>query len=161
MDIEIRPVTDQDRAWVLEVFQGWGADFVISRGRKMYPANLEGFIARDESGFKVGLVTYEIDGEQCEIVTLDAYRKFQGIGTALIEAVKLAVREMVVNRLWLITTNDNVDAMRFYQKRGFTIAAVHSNTMDEWRKLKPSIPKIGAYGIPIRDEVEFEMLLGE
>lgn len=161
MEITVHPVTPDDGEYVLEVFRGWGADFVVSRGRKMYPASLEGFIARDEEGSNVGLVTYEIDGSQCEIVTLDAFQKYKGIGTKLIRSVIDAIKPVGVNRLWLITTNDNVDAIRFYQKRGFTIAAIHPNTLQQWRKLKPSIPKIGMYGIEIRDEIEFEMLLGE
>ena len=64
-------------------------------------------------------------------------------------------------RAWLITTNDNLDAIRFYQRRGFTIATVHAGAIEQSRTIKPSIPLVGSYGIPIRDEIEFEMLLSE
>jgi ribosomal protein S18 acetylase RimI-like enzyme len=144
---------------VLEVVRGWGADFVVTRGRKVYPTEIDGFIATDESGEKVGLVTYEIIGDQCEIVTLDAFEKTRGIGTALIEKVAETVKQHGCRRLWLITTNDNLEAIRFYQRRGFTIAVIHVNTLAESRKMKPSIPTIGQYGIPLRDEIEFEMWL--
>ncbi len=160
MNFKVEPIAPADREWVLKVIQGWGADFIVSRGRKIYAAELDGFIARTEAGARVGLVTYEIIDDQCQIATLDAFEKFSGIGTRLIEVVKDKIKQAGVKRLWLITTNDNVDAIRFYHKRGFVIAAVHVNALEQSRKLKPSIPKIGFYGISVRDEIEFEMLLG-
>jgi len=159
MNYKIRPVTAAEKDWVRDVYRGWGADFVVTRGRKVYPAETEGFYAIGETGKKIGLVTFEIIGDQCEIVTLDAFEKFRGIGTALIEEVRKVAVERGCRRLWLITTNDNLDAIRFYQRRGFTIAAVHVNALAESRKLKPSIPEIGWHGIPLRDEIEFEMML--
>jgi len=62
-------------------------------------------------------------------------------------------------RLWLITTNDNTLAFRFYQKYGFALVAVHRNAIEKSRRLKPEIPLIGNAGIPLRDEIELEMML--
>ncbi len=160
MDYEVRRVTGTDKGWVLEVVRGWGADFVVTRGRKVYPTEIEGFYAVDGSGKKVGLVTYEVVGDECEMVTLDAFEKFSGVGTVLTEAVRQVATSRGCRRLWLITTNDNLDAIRFYQRRGFTIAAIHVNALAQSRKIKPSIPQIGLHGIPLRDEIEFEMILG-
>jgi ribosomal protein S18 acetylase RimI-like enzyme len=161
MNYTILPVSESDRDWVLEVVRGWGADFVVTRGRKVYPTDIQGFYAVDNSEKRIGLITFEIIGDQCEIVTLDAFEKFRGIGTALIEKVREAAIEQGCRRLWLITTNDNLDAIRFYQRRGFTIAAVHVNALAVSRRLKPSIPEVGWHGIPLRDEIEFEMTLRE
>ncbi|MFH1372843.1 MAG: GNAT family N-acetyltransferase [bacterium] len=161
MAFEIRPVTDDDKEWVLKVVRGWGADFIVTRGRKVYPTEIEGFLAVDESAERIGLATFEIIGDQCEVVTLDAFRKFSGVGTALMEKVRQVAGERGCRRLWLITTNDNLDAVRFYQRRGMTIAAVHVNAIAESRRIKLSIPQIGQHGIPLRDEIEFEMLLGD
>ncbi|MNV93512.1 hypothetical protein D3C71_1882140 [compost metagenome] len=61
--------------------------------------------------------------------------------------------------MWLITSNDNTRAIRFYQKRGLDLKAVHRDAITEARKLKPSIPLIGMDGIPIRHELEFELTL--
>lgn len=159
MPVALHTITDADRPWVLEIARGWGADFIVIRGRKVYPAEIEGLYAVDESGQRVGLVTFEIIDDQCEVVTLDAFSKFQGIGTLLLRrAAQIAIDRGCV-RFWLITTNDNLDAIRFYHRRGMTIAAVHINALAESRALKPSIPKIGMHGIPLRDEIEFEMLL--
>jgi N-acetylglutamate synthase-like GNAT family acetyltransferase len=159
MSIEVRAAEASDRGWMLEVVRGWGADFVITRGRKVYPADLPGFIAEDPKGKKIGLLTYEIVGDQCEIVTLDAFEQFSGIGSALMSRAADTARSAGCKRLWLITTNDNLDAVRFYQRRGMTIAAVHIGAIEQSRRLKPSIPEVGSYGIPIRDEIEFEMML--
>ncbi|MBU0984556.1 MAG: GNAT family N-acetyltransferase [candidate division Zixibacteria bacterium] len=158
-NIRIRPVSDHDRPWVTEIVRGWGADFVVTRGRKVYPQTLAGFLAENDKEEKLGLVTYEIIGDQCEVVTLDALRQFAGVGTALMARVEKAARVEGCRRLWLITTNDNLDAIRFYSRREFTIAAVHVNALALSRKLKPSIPTVGCYGIPMRDEIEFERSL--
>jgi ribosomal protein S18 acetylase RimI-like enzyme len=144
---------------MLETVRGWGADFVVTRGRKVFAAELPAYIVEDKTGQKVGLLTYEIIGENCEVVTLGAFVKFSGIGTALMKRVEDAARKAGCRRLWLITTNDNLDAIRFYQRRGMTIAAIHVNALAHSRKLKPSIPEIAPNGIPLRDEIEFEMPL--
>jgi RimJ/RimL family protein N-acetyltransferase len=106
-----------------------------------------------------GIVTYNIHGDQCEIVTLDSMIENSGAAWANIQAVIDAARKKGCRRLWLITTNDNLQAIKYYQKRGFTIAAIHCNAIENSRKLKPQIPHLGMDGIPIRDEIEFEMML--
>ncbi|UCC16424.1 MAG: hypothetical protein JSU58_08645, partial [Dehalococcoidales bacterium] len=58
-----------------------------------------------------------------------------------------------------ITTNDNTHAIRFYQRYGFKIATIYPNSMEEARKIKPEIPFTGNDGIPLRDEIEFEIHL--
>jgi len=159
MAFAIHPVTELDKPWVLHTVQQWGADFIVTRGRKVYPSAIEGFYAAGETGDHLGLITFEIIGDQCEVVTLDAFTRYSGIGTALLNHVRTVATARGCKRLWLITTNDNVDAMRFYQRRGFVLAAVHVNAIAESRKIKPTIREIGEYGIPLRDEVEFEMWL--
>ncbi len=159
MEFTVRVATEVDHDRILEIIRGWGADFIVTRGRKVFAAELPAFLAEDASGKKLGLLTYEIIGDQCEVVTLDAFVKFSGIGTALMKRVEEASREAGCRRLWLITTNDNLDAIRFYQRRGMTIAAVHVNALVHSRQLKPSIPEVASNGIPLRDEIEFEMAL--
>jgi GNAT superfamily N-acetyltransferase len=104
-------------------------------------------------------VTYHIEGDACEIVSLDSLVEGIGIGAALIEAVKDAALAAGCTRLWLITTNDNLHALRLYQKRGFVLAALHRNALEVSRRLKPQIPLVGLDGIPLRDEIELEMRL--
>ena len=71
-----------------------------------------------------------------------------------------AAREAGCRRLWLVTTNDNVDALRFYQRRGFRLTELQAGAVDVSRAtLKPSIPEVGDHGIPIRDELVLERSL--
>ncbi len=121
-------------------------------------AALPGYLAFEREE-RLGLITFNIEGPACEIVTLDSLREGQGIGTALIDAVKRQAAASGCHRLWLITTNDNLHALRFYQKRGFRLAALHRDALQVWRLIKPEIPVIGMDGIPLRDAVELEMLL--
>jgi hypothetical protein len=63
-------------------------------------------------------------------------------------------------RLWLVTTNDNVDALRFYQRRGFRLAELRPEAVTLSRRaLKPEIPMVGAHGIELRDELELDLEL--
>lgn len=154
----IRAVRPSDRDRIREfVTRQWGADIVITRGRIWQVGGLPGFIA-EVGGEFAGLVTFRIEGEECEIVTLDSLRPGQGIGTDLVADVRRTALQAGCRRLWLITTNDNLHALRFYQKAGFVIAAVYPNSIEEIRKLKP-IPLIGMDGIPIRDEIELTISL--
>jgi GNAT superfamily N-acetyltransferase len=107
----------------------------------------------------VGLATFRLEGDECELVSLDALAQWRGIGSALLAAVAEEATARGSRRLWLITTNDNIDAIRFYLRRGLRLVAVHLAAIDEARKLKPSIPLVGENGIPIHDELEFELRL--
>ena len=57
------------------------------------------------------------------------------------------------SELWLVTTNDNLDALRLYQRHGFHLDRVHPGAVDRARRQKPSIPALGEFGIPLRDEL--------
>ena len=137
------------------MIEQWGAEVVVAHGTIYEPHKLTGFVAAQAAQeLPIGLITYQLQDNQCEIVTLDSLQPRQGIGSALIEAVKDVAKQSDCERIWLITTNDNLKALRFYQKRGFTLAALHRNAIEQARKLKPQIPAIGIDGIPIRDEID-------
>ena len=159
LPLEVRPLTKEDSKWVRQdIIQYWGDEVVVAHGKIYHLDTLPGLVATLK-GNRAGLLTYSIKDQSCEIVTLDSSKPGIGVGTLLISAVTQAAREAGCKRLWLITTNDNLDALRFYQKRGFTLVAVHRNAVDDSRQVKPSIPVIGNDGIPIHDEIELEMLL--
>jgi GNAT superfamily N-acetyltransferase len=140
------------------IAERWGAGFVVAHGQVYYPHELPGAAVR-ESGSLVGLITWHLSRRACEIVTFDSLRPGTGLGTALIEAARSAALAAGCQRLWLITTNDNLTALRFYQKRGFQLAALHRGALAESRKLKPGIPLLGQHGIPLRDELALELSL--
>ena len=153
----IKELDDQYRSWAHNLLtERWGSHFVVSRGRVYEADRLPGFVAFIE-GKPKGLTTYRIINEECEVVTLDSLIGGIGIGTALLDAVKRVAEMRGCQRIWLITTNDNLPALKFYQKRGYRLAAVHRDALTRSRQLKPSIPEIGLDGIPLRDEIELEL----
>ncbi len=154
----VRPFRDGDREWVRETLRELWGETVVSRGVVHDPTALPGFVA-EEGGERVGLLTYRIDGADCEVVTIDAFPAGAGAGTALLDAAGRAARDAGCGRLWLITTNDNLRALRFYQRRGFRLVAVHPDAVERSRALKALIPEIGLDGIPLRDELELELEL--
>jgi GNAT superfamily N-acetyltransferase len=156
---QIRPVNKDDKPWVSSLLaEWWVGPKIVTRGKLHHADELPGFIAMKD-GQPAGLITYNITGDQCEVVTLDSLIEKIGIGVALIDEVKKVAAAKGCQRLWLVTTNDNTKALRFYQKYRFLLVAVHRNAIVQDRLLKPEIPLVGNDGIPIRDEIELEMVL--
>jgi ribosomal protein S18 acetylase RimI-like enzyme len=152
----LRRLTREDLPRLREFWiERWGSDEMIVHGEIFRPEMLDGFVAGDWQG----VVTSVVRGADCEIISLDSLREGQGIGSKLIEAVAAEARKQTCRRVFLITTNDNLRALRFYQKRGFELVAVHRGAVNEARRIKPGIPLTGNDGIPIRDEIELEMIL--
>ncbi|HMF31307.1 MAG TPA: GNAT family N-acetyltransferase [Candidatus Lokiarchaeia archaeon] len=150
-------VTRVHREWMKDFLSlRWGSSQIVARGVLYQADRLPGFVGEDEHGDWIGLVTYHLGENQCEIVTLDSYWERTGIGSHLVDLVRVIAVKSDCKRLWLVTTNDNMNALRFYQKRGFRLVAVYPNAVDAARQIKPIIPLVGNDGIPIRDEVELE-----
>ena len=157
--LHIRPIEEQDQSWVSKtLMERWGSTRMMSRGRLHDLMRLPGFIAELGSE-RLGLLTYYINGAECEVTSLDSLKEGQGIGAQLLLAVQEAAAEADCTRLWLITTNDNTPALRFYQKRGFQLAALYVGAVESARQTKPEIPFTGIDGIPIQDEIELELEL--
>ena len=153
-EIRIRPVDEDDRPMLAWLVAGlWGSEIVAVHGTSLRPAELGGFIA-ERSGRVAGLLTYQLVGDMLEIVTLNAIDRHAGIGTLLIDAAVDQARRFGCREVRLTTTNDNVDALRFYQRRGFRLAELRPGAVDQARRLKPEIPRVGDYGIPLRDEID-------
>jgi len=154
-----RPVEDSDRQWVREILEGnWGSSHIVTMGAIRDASALLGIVALLGQK-RVGLLTYRIDAGGCEVVTLNSLVSDAGIGTRLLQSLEKIASHEGCDRIWLCTTNDNTRALRFYQKRGFTITRVNVNVIAEYRKMKPQIPESGEDGIPIRDEIVLEKRL--
>ena len=156
MSSMIRKYGESDRTWAAAYMEDeFGGALQARRGELIDVLALPGFVA-EENGRPVGLLTYRREGRDCELAFIAAFERHQGIGTQLLEALLEAVDEF--ERIWVVTTNDNLDALRFYQRRGFRLVALRAEAVDESRAvLKPRIGVIGDYGIPLRDEVELEL----
>ncbi|MEI5906640.1 GNAT family N-acetyltransferase [Bacillus spongiae] len=137
----------------------WGSPkMVISSG--IYDCStLDGFTMIDEEEKIIGLITYIMKNNECEIISLDSIEEDKGIGTSLVQEVERVAYQNKCKRIKLITTNDNLLALKFYQKRGFELSKIHKNAVQHARRIKPEIPLIGHDGIPLRDEIEMKKVL--
>jgi GNAT superfamily N-acetyltransferase len=156
--VAVRAAGPGDVAALSELYaRSWGGPVVVGHGTAYDLTALPTLVA-DDNGQLAGALTYHVSGVNLEVVSLDADPPCLGTGTALLAAAIEVARAAGKHRLWLITTNDNVDALRFYQRRGLRIVGVSPGAVDRSRAIKPGIPQIGAYGIPIHDEIVLELL---
>ncbi|WP_329005054.1 GNAT family N-acetyltransferase [Kribbella sp. NBC_00709] len=159
--MNIRAATAADSAAISQLLtESWGSHIAVAHGVAYDATTLPAIVAEEDVRL-VGLLTYNLKDQELEVVTIDAPTQHRGVGTALLDAATEVARAAGAHRLWLITTNDNLDALRFYQRRGLRIVDVRPGAVDESRKLKPSIPSTGAYGIPLHDELVLELLIGQ
>jgi ribosomal protein S18 acetylase RimI-like enzyme len=105
----------------------------------------------------VGLATWAPPGagrrsELAALAVAEDHRG-RGVAAALVEAAAEAARAAGATAQWLVTTNDNLDALRLYQRHGYRLTALRPGAVDVARALKPSIARLGRDGIPLRDEL--------
>ncbi|WP_406687789.1 GNAT family N-acetyltransferase [Rossellomorea vietnamensis] len=136
--------------------QHWGSPKMVISSGVYECASLDGFAVLNRDRVIIGLITYVFKDAECEIISLDSLEEKKGIGTSLMEEVEKVAAENGCRRITLITTNDNLLALKFYQKRGFRISTIHKDAVEKARRIKPEFPMIGNDGIPIRDEIELE-----
>lgn len=157
--MEILPAGEADRPWVADLCRrSFGSAEVTTGGRLRVPALLPGLIAW-ESGHRLGALAFEAGAGAVEVVLLAADPPGRGAGTALLAALEAVGAARGWRRLWLLTTNDNVAALRFYQRRGWDLVGLHRGAVARDRALKPEIPAVGQGGIPIRHALELERRL--
>lgn len=159
INYNIVKVNDDNRQKVNDILiKEWESTDIIIRGKVVDGTKLDGFIALRDNEI-IGLITYVVEDNECEICSLNSFIENKGIGTNLINKVKENAKENNCTRLKLITTNDNIRGLEFYQRRGFVFSNIYKNAIENSRKIKPQIPMFADNGLPIRDEIEFEMKL--
>ncbi|HEX5822895.1 MAG TPA: GNAT family N-acetyltransferase [Candidatus Limnocylindrales bacterium] len=149
-------LADRDEGWASGLLgDGLAGRLQARRGEIVDVLDGEGLIA-EADGRPVGLLTFRPDGPTTiELAALVVVEPGQGIGSALVEAFLDEARRRGVRRVWLVTTNDNLDALRLYHRRGFRLVALRAGAVDVARAtIKPSIGEVASNGIPIRDELE-------
>lgn len=155
--MQVRRVAPDDREWIASAIAGaFGSERIVAHGHLFEDApGLDGY-AVEQDGRPVGCALWlEIEGD-CELVVLVSTYRGIGAGTALLDAVVAHAQNAGWSRLWLITTNDNVDAIRLYQRAGWDWVGFYRDAVTRSRKLKPELPEVGGHDIPIRHEIEFE-----
>ena len=128
----------------------WGEPIIV-RGRAYMFDDCQVFFAGDMEG--IAAVSYD-EPPFVELVAINAFSQWKGVGSALIEAIVESASALGFEAIRLTTTNDNVDGLRFYQRRGFRLMALRPGAVDEARRLKPRLSKNGEHGIPIHDELD-------
>jgi GNAT superfamily N-acetyltransferase len=159
--MEYIPISTQNRQQISAfITDHWFSTRMIIRGEIIDMTQVDGIIAMNDDEI-IGLLTYIITDGTCEITSLNSLKEGNGIGTALVNKVISIAKEEKCNRIIVVTTNDNINAIRFYQKRGFDMARLYHNALDVSRKLKPEIPLIGENKIPLKHEIEFEIIFAQ
>lgn len=156
--IEIVPISTQQQAVTALFRQLWGStEMVISSGT-FDIQDLDGLVARQADRI-VGIISYAWTTKWLEIVSLDSLVENQGIGSQLLQAAEKIAQENDRHQTSLITTNDNLRALGFYQKRGYHLTELYPNAVAKARQIKPEIPLQADNGIPIRDELRLTKVL--
>ena len=161
MAITVRPLGEGDRDWADAVISGHqGSSRTARLGELLDPLALPGLVA-ERDGRRLGLLTYILHPDRSlEVLTLHSQVEGAGAGGALLEAAAALARRRGCRRLWLVTTNDNLHALGFYQRRGLRLCALHAGAVDRDRALKPEIPAVNPdNGIPLHDLLELELRL--
>jgi GNAT superfamily N-acetyltransferase len=157
--MNIRDINADDLTWIEAVVtEHFGSRQVVTRGVVHDTSSLPGLIAEEVTG-PIGLLQFRIDNRGFEVVVLIALNRRQGVGTQLLKTAEEKALHAGCSRIWLITTNNNVDALAFYKAMGWVRVAVYKGAVTESRKLKPEIPLHDQRGILIEDEIEFERRL--
>jgi GNAT superfamily N-acetyltransferase len=158
-ELSVRLLRADERPWLQDqLTRAWGSCTIVNR-RRVHDASRLPALVCDTRDQPLGFATFLIEARQCELVTINALCEHRGAGSALLSAVAAQATRQGCDRLWLVTTNDNLQALRFYQRRDMRLVAVHRGAADHARALKPSIPHIGHFEIPIHDELELELPL--
>ena len=155
----IERISNDTRNMVNQFFiDNWFSTDMSIIGEIIDGTKLDGFLLQEDNKV-IGLVTYTFFGDICEIVSLDSKRENIGIGSAHLKEIEKIAIDNNCSKMRLITTNDNMRALQFYQKRGYCLTKLYPNAMEEVRKVKPNVPELGDNDIPLRDEIELEKQL--
>jgi ribosomal protein S18 acetylase RimI-like enzyme len=156
----VRPYAPGDRRWAEGLLEELMGSVRAARlGEVLEPAALPGLVA-ERDGERLGLLTYLVDGDQFEVLSLHSRVEKAGAGSALLRAAAELAAGRGCRRLWLVTTNDNLHALGFYQRRGLRLSALHAGAVDRDRALKPELPERNPdNGIPLHDLLELELPL--
>ena len=159
--VEVQPAIraalpdDDVGAWVSE---RWGGETMAVHGRLYELARLDALVAVVDDSL-VGVLTYVVADAALEIVSCDADPPGRGVGRALAQAALGVARRRSLRRVWATTTNDNLAALGFWQAVGFRLAVLRTGAVGDARGLKSTIPECGHRGLPIRDELDLEVVL--
>lgn len=152
-DYEIGRAGLDDTHWITEeLTNSWGSPLIVVNGEIIDASKQQALVARPQLGL---LVFRDHSDNGVEIVAIEALVSGRGIGRALLDRLRNDSERLGKVYISVTTTNDNLIALRFYQRYGFALYELRTGAVDRARKtLKPEIPEEGSEGIRIRDEIE-------
>ena len=157
--VSVRRREDDNRGWVAQTLvRDWASTSVARGGELVEAVNLPGYVAMVEDRH-VGLALVDVTDRGYEVVVISTTEPRRGVGRALMVRCFTEARALAVGRVWLVTTNNNIAAIAFYQSLGMDLRALHRHAARKARELKPTIPSPDEAGIPIDHELEFELVL--
>jgi len=154
----VREGTDRDRAAVRELFaRDFGRTKIVAFGEVMDIDEMPALVAVVTAD-PAGALAYRLLGDALHIVALatDPMWQRSGVGGHLVAEGELLARRLGLARTLVATTNDNLPALYFYQRRGYTMTDLIVNSVVEHTGQRVA----GFGGIPVRDEVRLEKRLG-
>lgn len=158
-ELTVTQPSSKDFSWLTCFFnEHWGGTTMVSKGTTYNVLN-ENIMLAKRGDTIVGILVYKIFKEEAEILTLEALEKYHGVGSKLLFELEQHLKTQNIQSINLITSNDNLNAIRFYQRKGYSFKNIYIGAIDKARMLKPTIPSIGNYGINVKDELEFEKRL--
>ena len=153
----VREATDADRAAARELFErDFGRTRVVAFGEVMDVDQMPSLVALMTSE-PSGALAYRLFGDALHIVALatDPIWQRSGVGGNLVAEAELLARRLNLMRVIVTTTNDNLPALYFYQRRGYRLTDLVPNSI----LVHTGQDTVGFAGIPIRDEVRLEKRL--
>ena len=154
----VREAAEADARATLELFH---RDFrrtqVLAFGEMMDLAVLPAVVA-EMKGEIAGALAYRLLPDVLQIVALatDPMWQRSGVGGYLVAEVELMARRRGLGRVIFCTTNDNLPALYFYQRRDYRITELVAGAL--LPHIKPAFA-CGFAGIPVRDEIRLEKVL--
>lgn len=156
MSYTIRPIADKDHETVAtQIRNEWTTTRLGYIDHIIESHGLPGFVAEIDGKF-VGALTWRIYENCLQVVTVISDKEGLGIGSALLKEAEEEAKRQGIPRVLISTENSYIDALSFYQKRGYLLHRVHINVMGYLNGIRgwSAIPKIDTNGIPIRDQID-------
>ncbi|MEM7022355.1 MAG: GNAT family N-acetyltransferase [Pseudomonadota bacterium] len=156
VDFSCVEADDRDRAWLASESELLGGPMMVSRGR-LYDLRAHPAVIVWHEKRRCGLAVYHLTEGELEVLAIRALTKYRGAGSTLLAEMERIARNCECASICLCTTNDNLDALRFYQRRGFTVRAYSVDGFREVLRIKGRNAEqshAGQHGIPIRDVIE-------
>ena len=160
-EASVRALAPADGVWAERILaRAFGGRRQARRGELIDVLANDGLVA-ERAGRRAGLLTYGPDGPgRTEITALLVLERRRGVGTALVRRLVRLATEAGDREIRVTTTNDNLGALAFYQRLGFRLVELRASAVDEARRsFKPSLPRTGDDGLPLRDELELGLEL--